>query len=94
MHDLQQFKIIFYFPRESDAEEHKIDENACVMCQGIEGDKSNPLQAVKKGLTSLITYSHKFHHIVLEQHLLKQEQLEENDRTIKFHKSCQRNVYN
>ena len=64
------------------------------MCQGIEGDKSNPLQAVKKGLTSLITYSQKFHHIVLEQHLLKQEQLEENDRTIKLHKSCQRHVYN
>ena len=51
MHDLQQLKIIFYFPRESDAEEHKIDENACVVCQGIEGDKSNPLQAVKKELT-------------------------------------------
>ena len=64
------------------------------MCQGIEGDKSNPLQAVKKGLTSLITYSQKFHHVVLEQHLLKQEQLEENDRTIKLHKSYQRNVYN
>ena len=43
---------------------------------------------------SLLTFSKKFNHTTLEQYLLRQEQLLEDDRIIKLHKKCQRDVYN
>ena len=73
-----------------------IDIDACAVCH-ISINPSNPLnplQDVKMGFENLMKFCKQFNHTDSEKHLERQEQLHENYRKIKLHKSCQRYMYN
>ena len=67
-----------------------VNVDACVVFHISEGSATNPLQNVKKGLENLMKFCKKFNQTGLEEHLERQEQLHENYRKIKVHKTCQR----